>query len=587
MSSTQGTIVRIAGPAVIGKGIPGARMYDLVRVGKEGLLGEIIRLDGETAFIQVYEDTSGLQIGEPVESTELPLSLELGPGLLTGIYDGIQRPLQSVRGATGDFIARGVVTHALDRTKKWTFTPKVEQGAKVGPGDIIGSVQEFGFEHKIMVPPMVKGGEVAEIKSGDFTVEDVVGRLSDGTELRLMHRWPVRTARPVGRKLDPREPFISGQRIIDVLFPVAMGGAAAIPGPFGSGKTVMQQTLAKWSNADVIVYVGCGERGNEMTHVLDEFPELEDPRSGRPLMERTIIIANTSNMPVAAREASVYTGITLAEYWRDQGVKVALMADSTSRWAEAMREISSRLEEMPAEEGYPPYLSSRLAAFYERAGRVVCLGGPERGGSVTVIGAVSPPGGDLSEPVTQSTLRITGTFWSLDAGLANRRHFPSIHWLRSYSLYAPLFHEWYRENMPEDFPQLRDRASSVLQRESELQEIVQLVGPDALQDDQRLVIEVGKMLREDFLQQSSFSEIDAYCSLEKAYGMLRAIVAFYDEASAALRRGMLMDDILNLKAIEEVARMKETPNDQWKAWFEPWLKALPDAFRVQAAAGGA
>jgi V/A-type H+-transporting ATPase subunit A len=349
----------------------------------------------------------------------------------------------------------------------------------------------------------------------------------------------------------------------------------------------MQQTLAKWSNADVIVYVGCGERGNEMTHVLDEFPELEDPRSGRPLMERTIIIANTSNMPVAAREASVYTGVTLAEYWRDQGVKVALMADSTSRWAEAMREISSRLEEMPAEEGYPPYLSSRLAAFYERAGRVVCLGAPERGGSVTVIGAVSPPGGDLSEPVTQSTLRITGTFWSLDAGLANRRHFPSIHWLRSYSLYTPLFHEWYRDNMPEDYPQLRDRASSLLQRESELQEIVQLVGPDALQDDQRLVIEAGKMLREDFLQQSSFSEVDAYCSLEKAYGMLKAIIAFYDEASAALRRGTLMDDILNMKAIEEVARMKETPNEQWKAWFEPWLKALPDAFGAQAAAGGA
>jgi V/A-type H+-transporting ATPase subunit A len=585
--STEGTIVRIAGPAVIGKRVPGARMYDLVRVGKEGLLGEIIRLDGETAFIQVYEDTSGLQIGEPVQSSELPLSLELGPGLLTGIYDGIQRPLQSVRDATGDFIARGVVTRALDRAKKWAFTPTVQKGAKIGPGDVIGWVQEFGFEHKIMVPPTAKAGEVAEIKSGEFTVEDVVAKLSDGTEIGLMHRWPVRTARPVGRKLDPREPFISGQRIIDVLFPVAMGGAAAIPGPFGSGKTVMQQTLAKWSNADVIVYVGCGERGNEMTHVLDEFPELVDPRSGRPLMERTIIIANTSNMPVAAREASVYTGITLAEYWRDQGLKVALMADSTSRWAEAMREISSRLEEMPAEEGYPPYLSSRLAAFYERAGRVVCLGGPERSGSVTVIGAVSPPGGDLSEPVTQSTLRITGTFWSLDASLANRRHFPSIHWLRSYSLYTALFHDWYRDNMPEDFPQLRDRASSLLQRESELQEIVQLVGPDALQDDQRLVIEAGKMLREDFLQQSSFSEVDAYCSLEKAYGMLRAIIVFYDEAGAALKRGMLMDDILNLKAIDEVARMKETPNEEWKAWFDPWLKALPDAFGVQAAGRGA
>ncbi|MDR7420385.1 MAG: V-type ATP synthase subunit A [Armatimonadota bacterium] len=585
--SSQGTIINIAGPAVIARGIPGARMYDLVRVGHEGLLGEIIRLDGATAFIQVYEDTSGLMIGEPVSSTGAPLAVELGPGLLTGIFDGIQRPLQAIREQKGDFIARGAVTEAIDRSKTWAFTPTVARGAKVGPGDVIGTVKEFGFDHKIMVPPTSRGGEIAEVRAGEFTVTDVVATLTDGTEVRLVQRWPVRQGRPVARKLDPREPFISGQRIIDVLFPVAMGGAASIPGPFGSGKTVMQQTLAKWSNADVIIYVGCGERGNEMTHVLDEFPELEDPRSGRPLMERTIIIANTSNMPVAAREASVYTGITMAEYWRDQGYKVALMADSTSRWAEAMREISSRLEEMPAEEGYPPYLSSRLAAFYERAGRVVCLGAPERGGSVTVVGAVSPPGGDLSEPVTQSTLRITGTFWSLDASLANRRHFPAINWLRSYSLYTPLFREWYRDNMPEDFPALRDRASALLQREAELQEIVQLVGPDALQDDQRLVIEVGKMLREDFLQQSSFSDVDAYCSLEKAYGMLRAITTFYDEASAALRRGMLMDEILQLKQLEEIARMKEVPNDRWRAWFEPWFAALPEAFGARAAAEGA
>jgi V/A-type H+-transporting ATPase subunit A len=584
---SQGTIINIAGPAVIARGIPGARMYDLVRVGQEGLLGEIIRLDGDSAFIQVYEDTSGLMIDAPVVSTGTPLAVELGPGLLTGIFDGIQRPLQAIRQQKGDFIARGAVTEAIERSKQWTFTPTVSRGAKVGPGDVLGTVQEFLFEHKIMVPPTVKGGEIAEIRAGEFTVTDVVARLSDGTEVRLMQRWPVRQARPVARKLDPREPFISGQRIIDVLFPVAMGGAASIPGPFGSGKTVMQQTLAKWSNADVIIYVGCGERGNEMTHVLDEFPELEDPRTGRPLMERTIIIANTSNMPVAAREASVYTGITMAEYWRDQGYKVALMADSTSRWAEAMREISSRLEEMPAEEGYPPYLSSRLAAFYERAGRVICLGAPERNGSVTVVGAVSPPGGDLSEPVTQSTLRITGTFWSLDAGLANRRHFPAIHWLRSYSLYAPLFHDWYRENMPEDFGVLRDRASSLLQREAELQEIVQLVGPDALQDDQRLVIEVGKMLREDFLQQSSFSDVDAYCSLEKAYGMLSAILRFYDDASAALHRGMLMDEILQLRQIEEIARMKEVPSDQWRAWYEPWIKTLPEAFGAKASAEGA
>jgi len=584
--ATQGEIIKIAGPAVIARGIPGARMYDLVRVGREGLLGEIIRLDGATAFIQVYEDTSGLQVGEPVHTTGAPLSLELGPGLLTSIFDGIQRPLESVRRQKGDFIARGAVTEALDRSKTWMFVPTASVGQQVGPGDVLGWVQEFGFQHRILVPPGVRGGRLAELREGACTVEDVIGRLEDGTALRLSHRWPVRVPRPVARKLDPREPFISGQRIIDVLFPVAMGGAAAIPGPFGSGKTVMQQTLAKWSNADVIIYVGCGERGNEMTHVLDEFPELEDPRTGRPLMERTIIIANTSNMPVAAREASVYTGITMAEYWRDQGYKVALMADSTSRWAEAMREISSRLEEMPAEEGYPPYLSSRLAAFYERAGRAVCLGQPERHGSVTVVGAVSPPGGDLSEPVTQATLRIVGTFWSLDASLAHRRHFPAIHWLRSYSLYTPLFRDWYREHMPEDFEALRDRAAALLQREAELQEIVQLVGPDALQDDQRLVIEAGKMLREDFLQQSSFSEVDAYCSLEKAYGMLKAILSFYDEASAALRRGMPMDEILNLKQIEEIARMKEVPNDQFGAYIAAWFARLPEAFGAKAAAGG-
>ncbi|MDR7483206.1 MAG: V-type ATP synthase subunit A [Armatimonadota bacterium] len=584
--ATQGEIIKIAGPAVIARGIPGARMYDLVRVGREGLLGEIIRLDGATAFIQVYEDTSGLQVGEPLVTTGSPLSLELGPGLLTSIFDGIQRPLESVRRQKGDFIARGAMTEALDRTKKWAFTATAQPGQALAPGDVLGWVQEFGFQHRILVPPGVRGGTLADLRSGEFTVDEVIGRLDDGTELRLAHRWPVRVPRPVARKLDPREPFISGQRIIDVLFPVAMGGAAAIPGPFGSGKTVMQQTLAKWSNADVIIYVGCGERGNEMTHVLDEFPELEDPRSGRPLMERTIIIANTSNMPVAAREASVYTGITMAEYWRDQGYKVALMADSTSRWAEAMREISSRLEEMPAEEGYPPYLSSRLAAFYERAGRAVCLGRPERNGSVTVVGAVSPPGGDLSEPVTQATLRIVGTFWSLDASLAHRRHFPAIHWLRSYSLYTPLFREWYKEHMPEGFEALRDRASALLQREAELQEIVQLVGPDALQDDQRLVIEAGKMLREDFLQQSSFSEVDAYCSMEKAYGMLKAIIAFYDEASAALRRGVLMDEILNLKQIEEIARMKEVPNDQFGAYITTWFERLPEAFGAKAAAGG-
>jgi len=578
----QGEIVRIAGPAVIARGMRGARMYDIVRVGEERLVGEIIRLSGDTAFIQVYEDTSGLRVGEPVESTGLPLAVELGPGLLSNIFDGIQRPLPAVRSQQGDFIRRGAVAPALDRERRWAFRPLVSVGAEVGPGDVLGEVQEFGFSHRILVPPDARPSRVAEIREGEFAVTGVVARLEDGRELRLLHTWPVRLARPVARRLDPREPLVTGQRVIDVLFPVAMGGTAAIPGPFGSGKTVMQQTLAKWADADVIIYVGCGERGNEMTHVLDEFPELEDPRTGRPLMERTIIIANTSNMPVAAREASVYTGITMAEYWRDQGYKVALMADSTSRWAEAMREISSRLEEMPAEEGYPPYLSSRLAAFYERAGRAVCLGRPERRGAITVIGAVSPPGGDLSEPVTQATLRIVGTFWSLDAGLANRRHFPSIHWLRSYSLYTPLFHEWYRQNLPEDFETLRERASALLQREAELQEIVQLVGPDALQDDQRLVIEVGKILREDFLQQSAFSEVDAYCPPVKSYGMLKAILSFYDEAAAALRRGMTMDELLNLPQIQEIARMKEVPADRFPVYTEEFLRRMAETFRAPA-----
>lgn len=578
-----GQIIRIAGPAVIAKGMTGTRMYDIVRVGKERLVGEIIRLEGDTAFIQVYEDTSGLYIGEPVESTNLPLTLELGPGLLFGVFDGIQRPLKDIRAQKGDFIERGATAPALDREKRWAFTPTVKTGDEVGPGDVLGEVQEFGLTHRIMVLTDAARSKVTEIKSGEFTVTDVIGRLDDGRELRLMQNWPVRFARPLAQRVDPREPLVTGQRIIDVLFPVAMGGTASIPGPFGSGKTVMQQTLAKWADADVIIYVGCGERGNEMTHVLDEFPELEDPRTGRPLMERTIIIANTSNMPVAAREASVYTGITMAEYWRDQGYKVALMADSTSRWAEAMREISSRLEEMPAEEGYPPYLSSRLAAFYERAGRVVCLGTPERRGSITVVGAVSPPGGDLSEPVTQATLRITGTFWSLDASLAHRRHFPAIHWLRSYSLYSSLFGQWYEDNLPEDFQALRDRALALLQQEAELQEIVQLVGPDALQDDQRLVIEAGKMLREDFLQQSSFSDVDAYSPFAKSYGMLKAIITFYDEASAALKRGMLMDDILNLPEIEQVARLKDVAKDAWDRHIEEFLKRLPDAFGTQLA----
>ncbi|MDQ7820323.1 MAG: V-type ATP synthase subunit A [Armatimonadota bacterium] len=582
-TAIRGSIIKIAGPAVIARGMLGARMYDIVRVGHEGLLGEIIRLEGDTAFIQVYEETSGLRVGEPVESTGRPLTAEMGPGLLAGIFDGILRPLEGVRAQKGDFVARGAVVPALDRTRRWAFEPAVRPGDRVSPGDVLGWVQEFGFRHQILVPPDSPGGIVAEIRPGEYTVTDAVARLEDGTPLTMMHPWPVRTPRPVARRLDPTEPFVTGQRVLDVLFPVAMGGTAAIPGPFGSGKTITQQTLAKWGDADVIIYVGCGERGNEMTHVLDEFPRLEDPRTGRPLMERTIIIANTSNMPVAAREASVYTGITLAEYWRDQGVKVALMADSTSRWAEAMREISSRLEEMPAEEGYPSYLSSRLAAFYERAGRAVCLGRPERRGSITVIGAVSPPGGDLSEPVTQATLRITGTFWALDDKLASRRHFPAINWLRSYSLYTPLLTQWYRDHMPADFETLRDRASALLQKEAELQEIVQLVGPDALQDDQRMIIEAGKMLREDFLQQNAYTD-DAHCPLSKSYGILKAILTFYDLALAALRRGVDLDEILNMKEIEEIARLKDVPAAEFDGYIARWLEKLPAAFGARPAA---
>jgi len=573
-----GVITRISGPAVLAKGLAGARMYDIVRVGKEKLIGEIIRLDGDIAFVQVYEDTSGLYVGEPVESTDAPLTLELGPGMLSSIYDGIQRPLDKIREAQGDFISRGVVVNSLDRDRKWKFVPMVEMGDRVGPGDILGEVQEYSYAHRIMVPPDVPESEIQEIRRGEFTVTDVVARLKTGMYVQMMQTWPVRVPRPVARKLDPTELFVTGQRILDVLFPVAMGGTASVPGPFGSGKTVVQQTLSKWSNADIIVYVGCGERGNEMTDVLTEFPELEDPRNGRPLMERTILVANTSNMPVAAREASIYTGVTMAEYFRDMGYRVALMADSTSRWAEALREISSRLEEMPAEEGYPPYLASRLSAFYERAGRAVVLGKDERVGAVTVVGAVSPPGGDLSEPVTQSTLRIVGTFWSLDAQLAYRRHFPAINWNRSYSLYETLLNPWYTKNVAEDFIDQRGWVSTILSREAGLQEVVQLVGPDALQDQERMVIEAGKMIREFFLQQSAFSDVDASCSLEKAYWMVRGIRAFYEHASAALERGKPIDEIINLPQNEQVARFKEIPNDKFRAEIDTFLASLPQAF---------
>ncbi|UCH27928.1 MAG: V-type ATP synthase subunit A [Trueperaceae bacterium] len=578
--AVSGKIQRISGPAVIAEGMMGARMYDIVRVGKEELIGEIIRLDGNTAFVQVYEDTGGLTIGEAVVSTGLPLAVELGPGMLNGIFDGIQRPLDKINEATGTYIDRGIVVNSLSRDLKWAFTPRVAVGDEVEGGSILGTVPEFAFTHKILVPPDKKGKIKSIVPAGEYTVEDVVATLEDGTELKLYHPWPVRQARPVTVKLDPVTPFLTGMRILDVLFPLTMGGTAAIPGPFGSGKTVTQQSVAKYGNADIVVYVGCGERGNEMTDVLVEFPELEDPQTGNPLMHRTVLIANTSNMPVAAREASIYTGITLAEYFRDQGYGVSVMADSTSRWAEALREIASRLEEMPAEEGYPPYLASRLAAFYERGGRVTTLAGEE--GAVSIIGAVSPAGGDFSEPVTQSTLRITGCFWALDASLARRRHFPAINWNRSYTLFYSILDDWYGENVAEDYTHLRDRATSLLQQEADLQEVVQLVGPDALQDQERLVIEVGRILRQDFLQQNGFDPVDASCSMKKAYGMLQMMVKLNDQAAAFLRDGGTVDEVLQQPVIEKINRARYVPEDEFESYLGDVLGELDTAFSVAA-----
>ena len=576
----RGTVRKITGPAVIAKGMLGARMYDIVKVGEEGLIGEIIRLDGDTAFVQVYEDTSGLVVGEPVVSTGMPLAVELGPGLLNTVYDGVQRPLDRIREKSGAFISRGVEGSALDRQKKWEWTPVVKPGDRVTGGMTMGTVQEFGFTHRILAPPDVTGIAREVKEDGPYTVEEPVVQLDDGTELKMFHLWPVRRARPAQEKLDPKEPFLSGMRVLDVLFPIAMGGTAAIPGPFGSGKTVAQQSLAKWSNADIVVYVGCGERGNEMTDVLTEFPELEDPESGEPLMHRTVLIANTSNMPVAAREASIYVGVTLAEYFRDQGYAVALMADSTSRWAEALREISSRLEEMPAEEGYPPYLSARLAAFYERAGLVTTLGG-ERG-AVTVVGAVSPAGGDMSEPVTQSTLRIAGAFWSLDASLAYRRHFPAINWNGSYSLYITLLEDWYRDNVDADFPEGRDAIGRLLQQEASLQEMVQLVGPDALQDHERLVIEVGRIVREDFLQQDGFHEVDAYSSMKKAYGIMVMVMTFHQKAETALKKGVPIDEMIQNPVLEKITRARYTTEERFESYLKEVLAEINGAFEEES-----
>ena len=549
----KGEIYRISGPVVTAEGIR-PRMYDVVLVGKERLLGEVIGLEGGRSVIQVYEDTSGIRPGEVVENTGWPLQVELGPGLLKSIYDGIQRPLPVLRDGQGDFIRRGAVAPGLDRSRMWDFKPAVAAGARVGPGQVIGTVQETRYiEHRIMVPPAVSG-TMASIGAGSFRVDETVATLSDGTPLSLMQKWPVRQGRPFRKRKMPDVPLITGQRILDTLFPVAKGGTAAIPGPFGSGKTVAQHQLSKWSDAEIVVYVGCGERGNEMTEVLTEFPLLVDPRTGAPLMDRTVLIANTSNMPVAAREASVYTGVTIAEYYRDMGWNVSLMADSTSRWAEALREISSRLEEMPGEEGYPAYLAAKLSAFYERAGRVQTLS--DRDASVTIVGAVSPPGGDFSEPVTQNTLRIVKVFWALDSKLAQRRHFPAINWLNSYSLYGNILDKWYTENVSPDWNRLHSWTMETLQKEAELQEIVQLVGSDALPEEQQLLLEVARMIREIFLQQNAYHEVDSFCPMVRQYQLLNTIRKYSELASRALEAGAPLSIITGVKSRELLAKAR-------------------------------
>ena len=549
--STEGVIYRVAGPVVTATGIS-PRMYDVVQVGNEKLMGEVIKIVGDHTIIQVYENTSGVKPGEPVVNTGRPLAVELGPGLLHSVYDGIQRPLKVLNEKMGDFIFRGVTAPGLDREAKWDFKPVVAEGDVVSPGQIIGEVMEGTMLHKIMVPPTMSG-KVEKILAGSFTVEETVAVI-DGQEVTMMQKWPVRAPRPVAEKYQPTIPLVTGLRVLDTMFPLAKGGAAAIPGGFGTGKTVTQQSLAKWSDAEIVVYIGCGERGNEMTEVLTEFPELTDPKTGNPLMNRTVLIANTSNMPVAAREASVYTGMTIAEYFRDMGYNVALMADSTSRWAEAMREISSRLEEMPGEEGYPAYLAGRLSEFYERA----CIGRALSGldGSISVIGAVSPPGGDISEPVSQNTLRIVRVFWALDTKLRERRHFPTINWLTSYTLYDKQLKDWYAQNVDASFPALREWAMQTLQQESELQEIVQLVGSDALSEDKKVTLEVSKLIREVFLQQNAYHPVDMYCPLPRQFKMLTLIKKFSDLADKALLAGATIDKIMAIPAKQRFAKAK-------------------------------
>ncbi len=599
----SGTLIRIAGPVVVAEGLSNVRIYDVVYVGHPGLVGEVIRLSGDLATIQVYEDTGGLCVGEPVTSSGDPFMVELGPGLLGSIFDGVQRPLPVLLEQQGDFITRGGTALALDRQKLWTFEPRVRVGERVAGGAIIGIVRETPhLEHRVLVPPHVRG-VIEDIRPGQYTVEQTVAvvrpeksmlpALNRGEEdsskgqtrysqpngimeLSMMQRWPSREPRPYVHKLDPTEPLITGQRIVDTFFPIPKGGAAIIPGGFGTGKTVLQQTFAKWADADIIVYVGCGERGNEMTEVLEEFPKLEDPYTGGALMDRTVLIANTSNMPVAAREASIYTGVTIAEYFRDMGYDVALMADSTSRWGEALREVSGRLEEMPGEEGYPAYLLSRLAEFYERGGRVSCVEDGEQVGSVTLIGAVSPPGGDFSEPMTQNSLRVTGAFWGLDTDLARRRHFPAINWTISYSLYK--LDTWFNRQVAEDWTELSRRARALLQREEELQEIVQLVGSDSLAETERGDLAIGRILREDFLQQSSFSD-DAFCPLQKTFWMFKVILTFYDHMVAALKQAVPLGRLLDPALLEEIGRMREWLPDAAPEQAQRLLATIETTFR--------
>ena len=586
----SGKIVKVSGPLVVATGLADANMSDVVRVGPQRLIGEILTMKGDSASIQVYEETSGLGPGAVVETTGAPMSVELGPGMIEGIYDGIQRPLEKIVEKVGSNITRGVEVPALDREKKWDFTPAVKAGDKVTGGDVLGTVPETASVlHKIMVPPKLSG-TIQEIKSGAFTVTDVIGYLETDkgkrVPLTMMQKWPVRVGRPYVRKYPPKKPLSSGQRVIDTMFPIAKGGTAAVPGPFGSGKTVVQHQLAKWADVDIVVYIGCGERGNEMTDVLREFPELKDPRTGESLMKRTVLIANTSDMPVAAREASVYTGITIAEYFRDMGYDVAVIADSTSRWAEALREMSGRLEEMPGEEGYPAYLASRLAQFYERAGLVECMGADDRQGSLTAVGAVSPPGGDLSEPVAQATMRIVKVFWALDASLAYKRHFPAINWLNSYSLYLDSLKPWFDENFGPDFMANRTRAMSILQSESSLMEIVQLVGKDAISPADRLTLEVARMVREDFLQQNAFMEIDWYSSYDRQEKMLSLILDYDKLCRAAIEKGADVEALFQIEARERIGRAKSVPEEEYETAYAALRTDMEAQIAAIAAKGG-